>query len=88
MVQAVRLTMDILSCSTRWPMSLLGWSCRFVSLSWRRGRFSRSGLTADHGDFAVAVRAGWFMFLLGRASLVKLAQDLLVGSCTQVHGQG
>ena len=45
-------------------------------------------LTADHRDFAVAVRAGWFMFLLGRASLVKLAQDLLVGPCTQVHGEG
>ena len=24
----------------------------------------------------------------GRASLVKLAQDVLVGPCTQVHGQG
>ena len=23
-----------------------------------------------------------------RASLVKLAQDVLVGPCTQVHGQG
>ena len=23
----------------------------------------------------------------GRASLVKLAQDVLVGPCTQVHGQ-
>ena len=39
MVQTVCLTMDIPSCSTRWPMSLLSWSCRFTSSSWRRGRF-------------------------------------------------
>ena len=63
MVQTVRLTMDILSCSTRWPMSLFCWSCRFTSLSWRRGRFSWSGLSG-RPYFAVAVRAGWFMFLL------------------------
>ena len=45
MVQTVRLTMDFCSCSTRWPLSLLSWSCRFTSSSWRRGRFSWSGLS-------------------------------------------
>ena len=34
-----RLTMDIPSCSTRWPMSWLSWSCRFTFSSWRRGCF-------------------------------------------------
>ena len=33
MAQTVRLTMDIPSCSARWPMSLLSWSCRFTSSS-------------------------------------------------------
>ena len=36
---------------------------------------------ADHRDFAVAVRAGWSMFLLS-------FQDVLVGPCAQAHGQG
>ena len=60
----VRLTMDIPGCSTRWPMSLLGWSCRFAL---RRGAEAVShgqACLADHRDFAAAVRAGWFMFLL------------------------
>ena len=65
MVQTVRLTMDILSCSTRWPMSLLCWSCKVhFHVVAQRPFLMVMPVLADHRDFEVAVRAGWSMFLL------------------------
>ena len=90
MVQTVRLTMDILCCSTRWPMSLLSWSCRFTSSSWRRGRFLMVRPVWQTIEISQLQYApgGQCSCCAGRASLVKLAQDVLVGPCTQVHGHG
>ena len=68
MVQTVRLTMDIPNCSTRWPMSLLSWSCRFTSSSCAEAVSHGQACLADHRDFAVAVRAGLSMFLLSGSS--------------------
>ena len=89
MVQTVRQTWDF-------PVTVhdgrcLRCACHAGSLPSRDAEAVSHGQAclADPRDFAVAARAGGLCSCCsGRASLVKLAQDLLVGPCTQVHGLG
>ena len=86
---AARRTQDWLlsSCSTRWPISLLCRSSRFISPLWRRVSLHGPNCSFDHGHSPVAQHGDRCPCCTGRAGFL-VSDSLLFGvRCSPVEYQ-